>query len=273
MLKRRALIRKLPAVETLGSVTVICSDKTGTLTENRMTVTVLDLAGQRMDLVETYQHREPVVLPEEPQSDECEEPSLNLLLTAAALCNDASLRPDPSRPGYYHALGDPTEGALVVAAARFGLWKTTLEQVFARINELPFDSERKRMTTVHSVDRGTGRPSPDKPGDKSASGLVLSPWLSVQLSTPFVAFTKGSVDGLIDIASSVWATDHVEPLDAARGASASLLPTSSWPARECASWELRSSRSSRNPTIRWTSGPAPPKHSRLRCRQGSRRTS
>ena len=137
------------------------------------------------------------------------------MLTAGALCNDASLRPDPSRPGYYHALGDPTEGALVVAAARFGLWKTTLEQVFARISELPFDSERKRMTTVHSVDRGSGRPGPDKSGDKSASGLVLSPWLSVQLSTPFVAFTKGSVDGLIDIASSVWATDHVEPLDAA----------------------------------------------------------
>jgi len=210
MLKRRALIRKLPAVEALGSVTVICSDKTGTLTENRMTVTVLDLAGHRVDLVETYQHREPVVLPDEPRPDDCEQPPLNLLLTAGALCNDATLRPDPSRPGYYHALGDPTEGALVVAAARFGLWKATLEQAFARVSELPFDSERKRMTTVHSVDRGPG-----KPGDKSASGFVLSTCLSGHLSTPFVAFTKGSADGLIDVSSSVWATDHAEPLDAA----------------------------------------------------------
>jgi P-type Ca2+ transporter type 2C len=210
MLKRRALIRKLPAVETLGSVTVICSDKTGTLTENRMTVTVLDLAGHRVDLVETYQHREPVVLPEEPQPDNCEEPPLNLLLTAGALCNDATLRPDPSRPGYYHALGDPTEGALVVAAARFGLWKTTLEQAFVRVSELPFDSERRRMTTVHSVDRST-----NKPGSRSASEYVLSTCLSGHLSTPFVAFVKGSPDGLIDISRSVWATDHAEPLDAA----------------------------------------------------------
>jgi Ca2+-transporting ATPase len=210
MLKRRALIRKLPAVETLGSVTVICSDKTGTLTENRMTVTVLDLAGHRVDLVETYQHREAVVLPEEPRPDDCEQPPLNLLMTAGALCNDASLRRDPSRPGFYHALGDPTEGALVVAAARFGLWKSALEQAFVRISELPFDSERKRMTTVHSVDR-----EPRMPDGKAAAGFVLSTCLAGHLTTPFVAFTKGSVDGLVEISSTVWVTDHAEPLDAA----------------------------------------------------------
>ncbi len=209
MLKRRALIRKLPAVETLGSVTVICSDKTGTLTENRMTVTVLDMADHRIDLAETYQHREPVILPEE-SHDACEEPALTLLLTAAALCNDASLRPDPSRPGYHHALGDPTEGALVVAAARLGLWKSALEQAAPRVAEAPFDSDRKRMTTVHLVDRDAGRL-----GHQRAAGNILSACLPNQLAGPFVAFTKGSVDGLVEIASRVWAIDHTEPLDAA----------------------------------------------------------
>ena len=76
----------------------------------------------------------------------CMSTSLRVLM-----CNDASLRPDPSRPGYHHALGDPTEGALIVAAAKAGLWRSDLEQSYPRVAEVPFDSERKRMTTVHRV--------------------------------------------------------------------------------------------------------------------------
>jgi P-type Ca2+ transporter type 2C len=130
MLQRHALIRKLPAVETLGSVTTICSDKTGTLTENRMTVVVLDVAGQQMDLRAHLQ--QPTYL----------EPALDLLLTGVTLCNNAMLSRHNAVDDA-NSLGDPTEIALVVAAARFGIQKAQLEQEFPRIAELPFDSDRK----------------------------------------------------------------------------------------------------------------------------------
>jgi Ca2+-transporting ATPase len=214
MLQRRALIRKLPAVETLGSVTVICSDKTGTLTENRMTVTVLDLAGHRIDLTETYRHREPIILPEDATaSGGRNQPPLNLLLIAGALCNDASLRSDPTKPGHYHALGDPTEGALVVAAARFGLWQSRLAAALPRIGEAPFDSVRKRMTTVHRV-------ATDRLSDAGLECLPLMPqapymrYAPAPLALQYFAFTKGAVDGLLEIATHVWVDDHAEPLDA-----------------------------------------------------------
>ncbi|MCJ7623416.1 MAG: HAD-IC family P-type ATPase, partial [Anaerolineaceae bacterium] len=129
MLERRALIRKLPAVETLGSVTVICSDKTGTLTENRMTVTVLDVAGNQIDLQqEVY-----TVSSTDPSEQEMIDPELlensavSLLLIGGALCNDAILESSERVPGSYDLVGDPTEGALVVAAARAGLWKKDLD--------------------------------------------------------------------------------------------------------------------------------------------------
>ncbi len=210
MLKRRTFIRRLPVVETLGSVTVICADKTGTLTENRISVVVLDVAGRRIDLDETYQHREPVLLPEEPISGAgCDAPSLDLLLVAGALCNDASLRPDPSRPGYHHALGDPTEGALAVAAARFGFWKTALDEMLPRVAELPFDAQRKRMTTVHRADQAKARR-----GDRREVDAALSACLLASLPASFVAFTKGWADGLVEISSDVWIDGHKEPLDA-----------------------------------------------------------
>ncbi|MGW8224744.1 MAG: cation-translocating P-type ATPase, partial [Anaerolineales bacterium] len=154
MLKRRSLIRKLPAVETLGSVTVICSDKTGTLTENRMTVTILDVAGHKVDFVEDLRDRPAphLVLEDETPDLKTKEmlrryPALTLLLAGGALANDAVLE---KVNGEYEYIGDPTEGALVVAAARAGLVKEDLEYTFPRQAEVPFDSERKRMTTAHS---------------------------------------------------------------------------------------------------------------------------
>jgi Ca2+-transporting ATPase len=204
MLKRNVLIRKLPAVETLGAVTVICSDKTGTLTENRMTVTVLDVAGRRLDVTEALHKAEPALdfesgLAQVPDDD----PALTLLLAGSALCNDAVLSAQADQPGHYHTLGDPTEGALVVAAARFNLRKPDLELLFPRVAEAPFDSERKRMTTVHEM---PPTPLPVARGLEPLWGLgpLLAP-------RRYVSFTKGAVEQLLQATTHVWAEGRPTP--------------------------------------------------------------
>ncbi|NDJ76839.1 MAG: HAD-IC family P-type ATPase, partial [Chloroflexi bacterium] len=201
MLRRRALIRKLPAVETLGSVTVICSDKTGTLTENRMTVTVIDVAGHYLELVGTAQHPAPVLSdPERPTLNLDNQPlSVGLVLSGSALCNDASLKPDPET-GRYLPVGDPTEGALLVAASQAGVDKPTLERVVPRIDELPFDSVRKRMTTVHQL-------------PQNRAELPRSLHALEHLTEPYVAVTKGAIDGLLDTCDQVWFHDQAVTLD------------------------------------------------------------
>lgn len=210
MLKRRALIRKLPAVEGLGSVTVICSDKTGTLTENRMTVIILDVAGHQVDLIEELRregHRltsSPCLEPDEKVvSSVREHPVLPILLTGGALSNDALLECEGED---FHIIGDPTEGALLVSAARIGLEKETLEEIFPRVAEVPFESDRKRMTTVHQVKDwvvpGFGD-LPDVPIINSDSDG----------RSPFIAFTKGAVDGLLGVCNRVLVEDRIEPLD------------------------------------------------------------
>ena len=203
MLGRRALIRKLPAVETLGSVTVICSDKTGTLTENRMTATVLDVAGHTVELGgehrATSEHR---AEDDGPVPAVVEDPVLALLLCGGALANDALLENDEEED--LHAIGDPTEGALVVAAARAGLKKPELDAALPRVGEIAFDSERKRMTTVHEAlpDQGSVIPSSLEP--------VLN---GGPESAPYVVFTKGAVDSLLEISSEVWADGRAESLN------------------------------------------------------------
>jgi len=132
MVKQNALIRRLPAVETLGSVTFICSDKTGTLTLNKMHVTALYAGGSLWDTA---------------QGDKQVEP-WPMLFRALALNNDAHL------DHHNKARGEPTEAALLHAAQEAGYSKTALEQKSPRLLELPFDSERKRMTTFHGVDAG-----------------------------------------------------------------------------------------------------------------------
>jgi len=209
MLKRRALIRRLPAVETLGSVTVICSDKTGTLTENRMTVTILDVAENTVSLEEELCKSGPLLKSDDaPLEEPCA--SLALLLTASALCNDATLKPDREGADSYRAIGDPTEGALVVAAARMDLWKPQLETALPRVSEVPFTSERKRMTTVHRVDEKTR----DNTDGETGEGDFVDPgtWLPINGST-HIAFAKGAVDSLLDVSTRVWANDRIEPLD------------------------------------------------------------
>ena len=214
MLRRKALIRKLPAVEALGSVTVICSDKTGTLTENRMTVTVLDLAEHRLNLEEEesrlhMQEKDKNCVKASPTLEQAETlrqfPSLSLLLAGGCLCNDAILDCEDNNQPSFHIVGDPTEGALVIAAARMGLDKDLLEQAFPRVSEVPFDSERKRMTTVHKMPVSKAEVPPELENVWDWAG-----WTS---NLDFVAFTKGAVDGLIEVSTQVWVQDHIEPMD------------------------------------------------------------
>ena len=193
MLNRQALIRKLPAVETLGSVTVICSDKTGTLTENRMTVVVLDVAEHAIDLTGDVARDGSLHATRGLGSPV--QSSLSLAAIGGALCNDAKLVDEGD--DRFHTMGDPTEGALVVAAAKMGYWKSSLDSSFPRAAELPFDSERKRMTTVHHL----GQYDPTV-----LSGLEIG-------DKRYIAFTKGGVDGLLDITSHVWADGKSVPLD------------------------------------------------------------
>jgi len=202
MLKRNALIRKLPAVETLGSVTVICSDKTGTLTENRMTVTVIDVAGHRFNIEESLSkgHPRSVTGDRAPAPEAFRPAPVGLLLLGGALCNDASLR-EESADGTIVSVGDPTEAALLVAALHGGLRKEEIHDVMPRVGELPFDSERKRMTTVHP------RPATR---DGHAAFAVLA-----ALDAPFVAFIKGAVDGLLELTTAVYTADGIEPVNAA----------------------------------------------------------
>lgn len=201
MLRRRALIRKLPAVETLGSVTVICSDKTGTLTVNRMTVTVIDVAGHFLELAGTDEQAASYLkLADNPEDFFTNRPpAIGLTLAAGALCNDASINPDPET-GRYNVLGDPTEGALLVAAQQAGVTRTGLETALPRVTERPFDSERKRMTTVHEL-----AIHPDQ--------LPTTVRALPGSDAPYIAFTKGAVDGLLTISNRVWDGDKTVPLD------------------------------------------------------------
>lgn len=203
MLQRQALIRKLPAVETLGSVTVICSDKTGTLTENRMTVIALDVAGRRVELDQELVRNAPSLISYTqnlaPDEGIQHGQALTLLLASSALCNDAALTIENAEQKKYRALGDPTEAALVIAAAQFGLWKPDLDRVLPRVAELPFDSDRKRMTTVHDTAEYA----------RQAPEIVAE----IFANKPYVQFTKGSVDGLLALCDKAWLNDRVQTLD------------------------------------------------------------
>ncbi|MBX9658160.1 MAG: cation-translocating P-type ATPase [Nitrospiraceae bacterium] len=145
MVQRHALIRRLPAVETLGSTTVICSDKTGTLTKNEMTVTRLYLGGEVLTVSgEGYAPVGEIRVDGRPTSKN-PYPGLAALLRAGVLCNGAELRQEGS---VWQVLGDPTEGAVLVVAAKTGLSKTDLDRENSMLGEVPFDSERKKMSVV-----------------------------------------------------------------------------------------------------------------------------
>jgi P-type Ca2+ transporter type 2C len=184
MVRRNALVRRLPAVETLGSTSVICSDKTGTLTKDEMTVRRLYVAGHTIEVSGTgYEPSGTFSQNGLATSD----PSLSMLLRAAALASDARVE-QRNGSGSWVVKGDPTEGALVVVAAKAGLNKPELDAQFSRVSEIPFTAETKRMTTLHTTPNGV------------------------------VAYAKGAPEVIVQSCSSQLTQAGVESLDEARKA-------------------------------------------------------
>ncbi|MFA5275662.1 MAG: calcium-transporting P-type ATPase, PMR1-type [Candidatus Omnitrophota bacterium] len=150
MVKRHALIRKLPSVETLGCATVICSDKTGTLTKNEMTVQKI-YAGKKLFTVSGIGYSPAGDFSLNSRVEYSSYPELLSALQCSVLCNGAQLI---KNDGAYKITGDPTEGALLTVAAKAGIWKEQLEKEYPFVDELPFDSERKIMTIIRSGKAG-----------------------------------------------------------------------------------------------------------------------
>ena len=174
MARQQAIIRKLPAVETLGAATVICSDKTGTLTQNEMTVRQIDYGSGAINVTGEGYRGEGEFLQEGRSVNPLQDHRLRLLLTIGLLNNDSRLVEEEDR---LKVIGDPTEGALIAAAAKAGLHSEQLNTLLPRVDEHPFDSTRKLMSTVHRGDLDLPWPGLKEPHNwllvKGAPDLIL----------------------------------------------------------------------------------------------------
>ncbi|MER3491622.1 MAG: magnesium-transporting ATPase [Mastigocladus sp. ERB_26_2] len=213
MVRRKALIRKLPAVETLGSVTTICSDKTGTLTQNKMVVqSVYTNASSSNPSEKTCNHQEFRVTGEgyaptgefQLQNNKVEVQDyreLQALLVACAVCNDSVLQ---QQQGQWTILGDPTEGALVTLAAKGGIEKDQWDSKLPRVGEFPFSSERKRMSVICRVEQVETGVSPLSDVDPIISHLVNS--------HGYLMFTKGSPELILARCTQLYVGNSTIPL-------------------------------------------------------------
>jgi Ca2+-transporting ATPase len=202
MIKRNALIRRLSSVETLGSATVICSDKTGTLTQNEMTVTRVAVDGEFITITGGGYTPQGEFKRDDEVIDLSEYPAILTALWVGALNNDATLELTGYKDGEttYRMVGDPTEGSLIVAAAKAGALPTPLNQAYPRVKEIPFDSERKRMVTVHTV-------RDPRPED-------ISPFYDRRASQWYVVTEKGAPDVVLQQCSSYQnRNDQAVPID------------------------------------------------------------
>lgn len=194
MVKRNAIVKKLLAVETLGCTTVICSDKTGTLTQNEMTVVKVFTDNQIFDITGIgYEPKGEFKIDNTTQSPETSQ-NLNRLLSIGILCNDAVL--DKTDDGY-RILGDPTEGALVTLAGKGNMSKEEMNNEFPRIEEIPFDSDRKMMTTVHE----NYIPNKLASFTKGAPDIIISKCNSIYIDGKIVPFTDKLKEKVLNINS------------------------------------------------------------------------
>lgn len=202
MIKRHALIRKLSSVETLGSATMICSDKTGTLTQNKMTVTRLWADGQFFSVTGTGYVPEGDFFVDGEKVAISKYPAALTTLWLGLLNNDASLETTGEEDSQktYRIVGDPTEGALLVAAAKAGAAYVTIKEAYPRESEVPFDSERKRMITVHDV----ATPQPED----------ISPFTDDKYKDWDVIDVKGAPDVVLELCTQYQDIDNTpRPLD------------------------------------------------------------
>jgi Ca2+-transporting ATPase len=199
MLRRQALVRRLYAVETLGSVTTICSDKTGTLTQNKMTVQVIDVFNSVHDMDDLALQGVVALQHMNGTARTSVSGAKAIVLAGSALCTDVTLEVEGDS---LNAIGEPTEIALVLASARYGITKTALDHAFPRVAEQPFDSDRKRMTTLHRLNDDI------HPGSVAATVAEL---LDPQ-QRRYVAFTKGAVDSLLKVTGYTWEEGRITPL-------------------------------------------------------------
>jgi Ca2+-transporting ATPase len=199
MIKRHALIRRLSSVETLGSTTIICSDKTGTLTQNEMTVTrvwvddnFVDVSGQGYSPIGDFSINGKKV-------DLDKYPAVRSALWIGAINNDAILE-ETDKKGHeteYRMIGDPTEGSILVAASKADTSLTELNEAYPRKNEIPFDSERKRMLTIHEV--------------KDPKAEDLSPFVDSTHKDWHVIAIKGAPDIVLNLCTKIQPMDDGSP--------------------------------------------------------------
>ncbi|MEW6623177.1 MAG: calcium-transporting P-type ATPase, PMR1-type [Bacillota bacterium] len=203
MIRRRAIIRKLPAVETLGCATVICSDKTGTLTQNEMTVTNIFCEGWNYSVTGEGYEPKGEFYQDGLTVNVSKNEGLKTLLKAAVLCNNSRLEKNNLHIGGWMRKtktgekwtinGDPTEGALIVLGAKAGIWRETVERTFKRIHEIPFESERKKMTTIYQGPKGI-----QEAYVKGAPEIVLHGCTHILWKGSVVSLTPGLKQKVLD---------------------------------------------------------------------------
>jgi Ca2+-transporting ATPase len=202
MIKRHALIRRLSSVETLGSATVICSDKTGTLTQNEMTVTRMWVDGSFIEISGSgYASQGEFLIGREPINPLDYQAALTALWVAS-LNNDADLEISGASEQHqtFRMVGDPTEGALIVAAAKAGATKTELNHAYPRVQEVPFDSARKRMVTIHAL--------------QNPRSEDISPFVDESHTCGYAILVKGAADLVLESCTSYQRMDdYAVPLD------------------------------------------------------------